>query len=90
MSYQDLRVEEVSVPAVGPRQMRITVHCADMSFATSPVTQGRYQRKPPLPFTPGTEVAGVIEEMAPVENSPFFYPRAASATPVNVIASANS
>ena len=36
-----------------------------MSFATSLVTEGRYQRKPPLPFSPGTEIAGVIDAVAP-------------------------
>jgi NADPH2:quinone reductase len=41
--------------------VRIAVHYAGMSFATSLVTEGRYQRKPPLPFSPGTEIAGVID-----------------------------
>src|SRR3546814_9261218 len=32
-----------------------------VSFATSLVVEGKYQRKPPRPFTPGTEVAGIVE-----------------------------
>ena len=39
------------------------MHYAGLSFATSLVTEGRYQRKPPLPFSPGTEVAGVIDQI---------------------------
>ena len=44
------------------RDVRIRIQAAGVSFATSLVVQGRYQRKPPLPFTPGTEVAGIIIE----------------------------
>jgi NADPH2:quinone reductase len=65
MPYRDLEIEDVPVPAVGTGQVRITVHNAGMSFATSLVTEGRYQRKPPLPFSPGTEIAGVINAVAP-------------------------
>ena len=69
MPYQALEIEDVPVPAVAAGQVRIAVHYAGMSFATSLVTEGRYQRKPPLPFSPGTEIAGAnlrpaIEERA--------------------------
>ena len=36
-----------------------------VSFATQLVVAGKYQRKPPLPFAPGTEVAGTVLELAP-------------------------
>jgi NADPH2:quinone reductase len=65
MPYRDLEIEDVPVSPVGPGQLRIAVHYAGMSFATSLVTEGRYQRKPPLPFSSGTEIAGVVEEVAP-------------------------
>jgi NADPH2:quinone reductase len=64
MPYRDLEIENVPVPVPGPGQVRIAVHYAGMSFATSLVTEGRYQRKPPLPFSPGTEIAGVIDAAA--------------------------
>ena len=64
MPYRDLEIEDIPEPGVGPGQVRIAVHYAGMSFATSLVTEGRYQRKPPLPFSPGTEVAGVIDAVA--------------------------
>ena len=65
MPYQQLELEDVPVPRPGPGQVRIAVHYAGMSFATSLVTEGRYQRKPPLPFSPGTEIAGVVDAVAP-------------------------
>jgi NADPH:quinone reductase len=63
--YQDCVLEDVPSPEPGPGQVRIATHYAGMSFAVSLVTQGRYQRKPPLPFTPGSEVAGEINAVGP-------------------------
>jgi NADPH2:quinone reductase len=65
MPYRDLQIEDVPIPEPGPGQVRIATHYAGMSFATSLVTMGRYQRKPPLPFSPGTEIAGVVDAVAP-------------------------
>jgi NADPH:quinone reductase len=65
MPYQQLEIEDVPVPEPGPGEVRIAVHYAGMSFAISLVTEGKYQRKPPLPFSPGTEISGVIDRVAP-------------------------
>jgi NADPH:quinone reductase len=65
MVYQDLPLEDVPPPVLGPGQVRIGVHYAGVSFAISLVTTGRYQRRPPRPFSPGTEIAGVVLETAP-------------------------
>ncbi len=62
--YRDLAVENVSAPRLGAGQVRIGIHYAGVSFATDLVTRGQYQRKPPRPFTPGTEIAGEILEVA--------------------------
>ena len=65
MPYQNLPLEDVPPPVLGARQVRIGVHYAGVSFATSLVTTGHYQRRPPRPFTPGTEIAGEVLETAP-------------------------
>src|SRR3954447_18632542 len=65
MPYQQLPLEDIPPPVLGAGQVRIGVHYAGVSFATSLVTMGRYQRKPPRPFTPGTEVAGIVLAAAP-------------------------
>ncbi len=65
MPFVDLPLEDIPPPALGPGQVRIAIHYAGVSFATSLVTEGKYQRKPPLPFSPGTEIAGYIQEVAP-------------------------
>jgi NADPH2:quinone reductase len=61
-TFDQLALVEVPRPQLGARDVRIRIQAAGVSFATSLVVQGKYQRKPPLPFTPGTEVAGIIVE----------------------------
>jgi NADPH2:quinone reductase len=45
-----------------PGQVRIRVHAAGVNFADSLMVGGSYQVKPPFPFTPGLEAAGIITE----------------------------
>ena len=52
---------ETSTPAPGPREVRIAVRAASVNFPDLLMTRGEYQLKPPLPFTPGLDVSGVIE-----------------------------
>ncbi|MBL0899943.1 MAG: NADPH:quinone oxidoreductase family protein [Reyranella sp.] len=58
----DLRLEEIDAPPLKSGQVRIKVRAAGVSFATTLVIAGKYQRRPPFPFAPGTEVAGVVIE----------------------------
>ncbi|QQS11888.1 MAG: NADPH:quinone oxidoreductase family protein [Rhodospirillales bacterium] len=60
-----LRLENVPRAPLGPAQVRIAVKAAGVSFATSLVIAGKYQRRPPFPFAPGTEVSGTVVEAAP-------------------------
>jgi NADPH:quinone reductase len=56
----DLRVEEVAVPAPGPDDVLIAVEATAVNYADALMTAGRYQTKPDLPFSPGLETAGVV------------------------------
>ncbi len=60
-----VKVENVPEPSLPPRGVRIAVDYAAVSFAMSLWIAGKYQRIPPLPFTPGTEVTGTVIETAP-------------------------
>ena len=62
-TFDQLTLTDLPAPLLGPRDVRIRIQAAGVSFATSLVVQGKYQRKPPLPFVPGTEVAGLISEV---------------------------
>ena len=59
---EDLKLEDVERPALRSGQVRIAVRAAGVSFATTLVIAGKYQRRPPFPFAPGTEVSGVVIE----------------------------
>ncbi|MEL6373356.1 MAG: NADPH:quinone oxidoreductase family protein [Pseudomonadota bacterium] len=63
--YQDLHAQPFAPPELAPQSVLIDVHAAGLSFAISLFVSGRYQRKPPRPFVPGTEAAGVVRAVAP-------------------------
>ena len=58
-----LVVDDVPEPVPGADDVLIRVRACGVNFADALVVQGKYQEKPPLPFTPGLEVAGVVEAM---------------------------
>lgn len=63
--FDALELKDIPPPPLRPGGVRIRVAAAGVSFATQLVVAGKYQRKPPLPFVPGTEIAGTVVESAP-------------------------
>jgi NADPH2:quinone reductase len=57
-----LVVEELPEVHPGPGQVSIDVHAAGVNFPDVLIIQNKYQVKPELPFTPGSELAGVVRE----------------------------
>lgn len=55
-----LEVVAVDEPAARPDAVVIDVHVAGVTFPEVLQSRGEYQLKPELPFTPGSEVAGVV------------------------------
>jgi NADPH:quinone reductase len=55
-----LQLLDVPPPTAGPGQVVIGVRACSANFPDTLMIQDRYQFKPPLPFAPGGEVAGVI------------------------------
>ena len=64
-TFDQLKIEQLPEPELNEDKVLIRVQAAGVSFASSLVVQGKYQVKPPLPFVPGTEVAGIIEAVGP-------------------------
>lgn len=62
---KELAVDEVPAPAMIEGGVRIAVAAAGVNFADTVMIEGRYQNKPPLPFSPGMEAAGRVVEVAP-------------------------
>ena len=59
-----LGVEDVAPPALKPGHVRLRVHAVGFGFPDALMVAGKYQVKPEIPFTPGSEVAGVVTEVA--------------------------
>lgn len=55
-----VRIEEVSLPELGPREVRFAVRAAAANFPDVLMIQGKYQHKPELPFIIGGECAGEV------------------------------
>ena len=55
-----LTLEEVPAPAPGADQVLIEVAAAGVNFADTLMIAGKYQEKPPFPFSPGLEIAGTV------------------------------
>ena len=55
-----LALVDVARPEPGPGQVRIDVAACGLNFADVLLCRGGYQEKPPLPFTPGVELAGTV------------------------------
>ena len=60
-TIDDLVIGDVPSPtAPGPGEVLVEVAAAGVNFADILMVTGRYQEKPPFPFTPGLEAAGVV------------------------------
>ncbi len=55
-----LRVDEVPDLQAAPGQVVVDVKAAGVNFPDILITQGKYQFKPALPFSPGGEAAGIV------------------------------
>ena len=56
-------VDDWSSPELGDNDVRIRVKAAGLNFPDVLIIQGKYQLQPELPFIPGGECAGVVEEV---------------------------
>jgi NADPH2:quinone reductase len=58
---ETLVLEEVAEPLATPGQVRISVRACGVNFPDLLIIQDLYQYKPPRPFAPGAEVAGIVD-----------------------------
>ena len=58
-----LALEAVESRPLTPGEVRVAIHAAGVNFPDLLMTEGRYQHKPPLPFVPGLEAAGIVAEV---------------------------
>ena len=60
---ESLVLEDVEPLKPGRGQVVIGVKACGVNFPDTLIIQGKYQFKPPMPFSPGSEVAGVVKEI---------------------------
>ncbi len=57
---EDLTLAEIEPPTPTKGQALVAVRAAGVNFPDTLIIQGKYQLQPPLPFSPGSEVAGIV------------------------------
>ncbi len=60
---ETLVIEEVEPLRAGKGQVVVEVKACGVNFPDTLIIQGKYQFKPAMPFSPGSEVAGVVKEV---------------------------
>jgi len=59
----NLEFEELKDLEVGPKQVVVKVKACGLNFPDTLIIRGLYQFKPELPFTPGSDVAGIVKKV---------------------------
>lgn len=58
---ETLVLEDVADPVAGPGQILVAVKACSVNYPDVLVIEDKYQFKPPRPFSPGSEVSGIVE-----------------------------
>ncbi len=59
-AVETLKVEEIAAPTPAADEVLIDVRATSVNYADSIMVAGKYQTRPPFPFSPGLETAGVV------------------------------
>jgi NADPH2:quinone reductase len=60
---ESLVIEDIASPTPGKGQVVVSVKACGVNFPDILIIQGKYQFKPPTPFSPGSEVSGIVKEV---------------------------
>jgi NADPH2:quinone reductase len=61
----DLELKDIPAPTAGPGEVVVTVKAAALNFFDTLLIAGKYQIKPPFPFSPASEFAGIVDSSGP-------------------------
>jgi NADPH2:quinone reductase len=64
----DLVLADIALPVAGPGEAVVRIKAAALNFFDTLIIAGKYQHKPPFPFSPASEFAGVVESVGPGVN----------------------
>ena len=60
---ETLRLSEVEEPEPGPGQLLVRVKACAINYPDVLIIEDKYQFRPPRPFAPGGEIAGIVERI---------------------------
>jgi NADPH2:quinone reductase len=61
----ELVLRDLPDPVAGPGEAVVAIKAAALNFFDTLIIEGKYQFKPPFPFSPASEFAGVVESVGP-------------------------
>src|SRR5215475_4065799 len=61
----DLEFSDVPDPVAGPGEVVVAIKAAALNFFDTLIIAGKYQFKPPFPFSPASEFAGIVTSVGP-------------------------
>ncbi len=59
----NLSFEEIPSPTPKEKEVVVSIKACGVNFPDVLIIQGKYQFKPPLPFSPGSDIAGIVKEV---------------------------
>ena len=60
---ETLELSEIDEPVPGPGQLLVRVKACAINYPDVLIIEDKYQFKPPRPFAPGGEIAGIVEQV---------------------------
>ncbi|MGN6063710.1 NADPH:quinone oxidoreductase family protein [Brevundimonas diminuta] len=81
-----LEIRDVEAPVPGPGQIAVAVHACGVNFPDGLVIEDRYQLRPTRPFSPGSELAGVVSATGEGVTSPSIGQRVSASLPFGAMA----
>jgi NADPH2:quinone reductase len=60
---EELELTDIPVPQIGSGEVLVRVKAAALNFFDTLIIAGKYQQKPPFPFSPAAEFAGIVERI---------------------------
>src|SRR5271165_306303 len=62
-SPDELELADIPEPRPGPGEAVVRIKAAALNFFDTLIIAGKYQQKPPFPFSPAAEFSGVVESV---------------------------
>ena len=64
-SIESFSVVDIPLPRPRAGQLRIQIEATALGFVDGLMVRGKYQIQPPLPYTPGGEIVGIVDAIGP-------------------------